>query len=388
MGRVMSEEKNEFPESEENNLSENTEDKSPQKKLKEEEREIQSTLKNVVLIHRLSPFALTEGVWLKQKRWIRLKYLQRAIGVVDATLTSYDNLNKKGTLKIEGEVYTFSKIATGFPNYWFNNDLNLFKDQQVQFSFWPTLESEPQADQATRITNLKIPRARCKQTPQSGYVEIIAQLQQIWENRFVLALWTTSRQKLYVEVAGVYPEPEHQGKFVWVIGKWNAKERRVDFVETSLIEYAPREVLEREKERQARRGDGKKIKKKEKEKKQKKAPPPKLAESPTLEPDPVLEFGYSKSYSPLNLHTDLAVSEIEVTSIDYPEESRYRLDLKRYKKLREEFKTKGCPSPIIVALNPEKRYLILDGLRRALVAKELKQRTIPAYIIVPTKSKS
>jgi len=197
--------------------------------------------KKLVYVERESWFMLPGLIKVDEHTTVsRFHRMQRAIGVVEGVINKWNTEVGIGEIEIKGRI---------FPCACENGEKPIQKIMETQgkltrFSFWPTLAEAPkkQGRKLTRINYLKIARVYDKEEPQTGYIEVIGILEKIWPNEFLVSIWSKVLKKsLYVPIAGKYPYPDEIGKFIWVVGRFDAKIGGViRFEEASAVGLVPK----------------------------------------------------------------------------------------------------------------------------------------------------
>lgn len=315
----------------------------------------------LVYVERESPFGLP--VILKKtakEQVVRLGELQRAIGVVEGTITEFDEKTLAGTIEIDGYAFPFQDAR---PAERRQTNLTTLLAKTVRYSFWPTFDEPPKSSRK-KLPLLKIVGIRKQAEPPSGYIEVVGRLEKIWSGKFLVSFWSQRAQKFfYVIFNGEYPYPDEIGKFVWLMGKFEPKSATVSLEDANVIAFVPKDqVLKILQSRQ-----------------QLKPPSPRHQNSSMYKKNAAgPKYGKLNRFQPRSNVTMVKIEQIEIP----PNQKNTPFNTQRLEYLKNIYKVKKAPpEPIIVKKIQEGKYVLVDGLRRLRVAIELGYQTIPAYIV-------
>lgn len=292
---------------------------------------------SLVYIERDSPFGMER---LQDGKIGRLSALQRAIGVIEGVVKKFDEAEWAGEIEIEGHVFPFEcepreeKLKQG---------LVKLIGQGSKFSFWPTFKEMPKGTRK-KLQCIKISHIRHVEKPVSGYVEVIGKLEKILPGKFIVAVWSKNLKSwFYVIFSGDYPYEDELGKWMWVVGKFEPKTGVILFEESSVFAFVPRDKA-------------KEIIRQRKAKRQ----------------------GKTKTSGSFKGHVFMVkLGEIQIT-----EKSKAAFNTEGYERMKQTYiESNGTPKPIKLRQIGEGKYLLIDGITRLTIARELGHETIKACLM-------
>ncbi len=203
-------------------------------------------LAHLVYLNRMSrfpvgPMFMGDGT---QPPAVRLRKLQRAVGVVEGWITDFDGETCCGKVEVGGYQFGFVDHRSKGLREW--QPMTGALGQRKVFSFWPTLRGSNLQQGLIQspgpaITELKIKRVRQGADPPAGYVEVVGQLARLWPEGFAVQLWSLGSGSFIVPFRGNYPTMSHLKQFVWVVGRFDPAIGQVRVEETEAIQFVPRE---------------------------------------------------------------------------------------------------------------------------------------------------
>jgi hypothetical protein len=207
-------------------------------------------LNSLCYVERESPFGMIGWIAGGKERVERLRRLFRATGVIAGTIQEYDEQTRSGKIEIEGQIFDFQDVQEERKTK--PQPLKAILGQPAILTFWPTFDELPKGNRK-KLPSLKISCVRRHPEPAPGYVEVIGKLEKIQPGKFLVSLWSqVKKQNFYIIFSGDYPFEDEVGKYVWVIGKFDAKTGTICYQEASLLSFVPpeeaRKIIKKQKQ--------------------------------------------------------------------------------------------------------------------------------------------
>ncbi|MCP3966119.1 MAG: hypothetical protein GY718_07165, partial [Lentisphaerae bacterium] len=198
---------------------------------------------NLVYVEQESPLdGKMLGVDINGDRMARLCTIQRAIGVIEGVVKTFDPETNSGYIELDGHQIPISDAR--FNNYRRRKEHTISFDsligETVCCTFYPTSKELPEetSQESLKIPDIQISNIRQKsETLPSGYVEAIGKLEKILPEAFVISIRSKAKDSFFIPFSGAYPYPDELGEFVWVTGNFDAKTQLLQFKEANAITF-------------------------------------------------------------------------------------------------------------------------------------------------------
>lgn len=225
---------------------ESLKNKEKRKKQKEELfAEQEALLQSWVYLEQKSPFNFA---WKKkpidtnnQTRIIQFQGINRAKGLLQAELIEVKE-EKKGKIKIGDKILFINDKR--YPPTRKKRPLQHYLHKVVSISYWPVSSYRHKPESPLVFDSFNISGISERKEQPSNYIEIVGQLDRVWENYCEIKIWSPDKKKFfYVYPQGPYPYPDERGEFVWIKGKFDIEKQVVQIVEAEALAFVEEKEL-------------------------------------------------------------------------------------------------------------------------------------------------
>jgi hypothetical protein len=217
----------------------------------------------MVVVERDSPFPFPKVFEVEgYPKTARLQQMQRSLGVVEGTITEFDDERDEGTLEVDGHGFDCFDVRPRWRRRR-PKSLDACVGDTRRFSFWPSFAMKPRepGDEPPRgnLPAFNISHVRYgEEIVEANRVEVIGKLSRMWRGGFAVTLWSKTRSTfLHTVLVGDYPDRNHVGQWVWVVGHFDPSSGRIHFEEAtalSFVDHDDANAIERlDREEQQRR---------------------------------------------------------------------------------------------------------------------------------------